>query len=75
MKEITCLDSKEPREGVVVNTPFNKPVLAIELEESGKLSQREEEMDQEIERLKKWLNKLKEPSRKQQAESGRSCRP
>ena len=51
LKEITYLD-KEPKEVVVVKTPFIKHVLAVELEKSGKLSWREEEMAQEIERLK-----------------------
>ena len=51
------------------------PVLAVKLEESGKLSQREEEMAQKIERLKKRLNELEGPVGKQQAESGKSCRP
>ena len=59
----------------MVKTPFRKPVLAVELEESGKLSRREEEIAQEIERLKKRLNELEGPVGKQQAESGRSHRP
>ena len=59
------MDNEEPREGVKVKAPFKKPVLAVELEESGKLSRREEEMAQEIERLKKRLNELERPVGKQ----------
>ena len=41
LKEITLINNKEPREGVVVKAPFKKPVLAVEVEDSGKLSRRE----------------------------------
>ena len=44
LKEITQMDDKEPREGVELKTSFKKPVLAMELEEPVKFSQREEEM-------------------------------
>ena len=46
LKKIARLKNKEPREGIMVKTPFKKPVLAVELEESGRLSWREEEMAQ-----------------------------
>ena len=42
-------------------------MLAVELEESGKLSQREEEMAQETERLKKRSNIMEGPVGKQWA--------
>ena len=61
LKEITRVDNEEPREGVVVKAPFKKPILAIEVENSGKLSQREEEMAQEIEKLKRRLNEYQGP--------------
>ena len=50
------MDNEEPREEVVVKARFKKPVLAVYLEDSVKLSQREEEMAQEIEKLKRRLN-------------------
>ena len=42
------MDNEEPREGVVVKSPFKKPVLAVELEDSEKLSQREEKMTRKL---------------------------
>ena len=74
LKEITCMDNEEPREGVVVKAHFKKPVLAVEVEDSGKLSRREEEMAQEIERLKKRLNELEGPVGKPRQEFGKGCR-
>ena len=74
LKEITCMDNKEPREGVVVKAPFEKPVLAVEVEDSGKLSRREEEMAQEIEKLKKRLKDLEKPLGKPRQEFGRGRR-
>ena len=68
------MDNKEPREGVVVKAPFKKPVLAVEVEDSGKLSRREEEMAQEIEKLKKRLNELEGPMGKPRQEFGKGCR-
>ena len=47
------MNNKEPREGLVVKTPFKKPVLAMKLEEPVKVSWREEEMAWKIENLKK----------------------
>ena len=41
LKGITHMDNEEPREGVVVKAPFKKPVLAVEVEDSGKLSRKE----------------------------------
>ena len=73
LKEITQMDNEEPREGVVVKAPFKNPVLAVEVEDSGKLSQREEEMAQEIEKLKR-LNELEGPVVKPRPELGKSCR-
>ena len=40
LKEITCMDNVEPREGVVNKAPFKKPVLAVEVEDLGKLSKK-----------------------------------
>ena len=58
------MDNEEPREGVVVKAPSKKLVLAVEVEDSGKLS-RIEEMAQEIEKLRKRLNELEGPTGKQ----------
>ena len=74
LREITRMDNEEPREGVVVKAPFKKPVLAVEVEDSGKLSRREEEMAQEIERLKKRLNELEGPVGKPRQEFGKGRR-
>ena len=67
------MDNKEPREGVVNKAPVKKPVLAVEVEDSGKLSRREEEMAQEIEKLKKRLNELEGPMGKPRQEFGKGC--
>ena len=74
LEEVTCMENEEPREGVVVKAPFIKPVLALEVEDSGKLSRREEEMAQEIENLKKHLNELERPMGKPRQEFGKGCR-
>ena len=58
----------------MVKTPFKKPVLAVEVEISGKLRQREEEMAQEIEKLKRQQNKIKGPVGKPRPEFGKNCR-
>ena len=68
------MDNEEPREKVVVKAPFKKPVLALEVEDSGKLSQREEEMAQEIEKLKRRLSELEGPVGKPRPKFGKSCR-
>ena len=65
---------KNPGKGVVVKAPFIKPVLAVEVEDSGKLSRREEEMAQEIEKLKKRLNELEGPMGKLRQELEKSYR-
>ena len=66
--------NEKPREGVVVKAPFKKPVLAVEVEDLGKLSQREDEMAQEIEKLKRRLNESEGPVRKSRPEFEKSCR-
>ena len=75
LKEINQMDNEEPREGIVFKAPFKKPVLATEVEDSGKLRQREEEMAQEIEKLKRRLNELEGPVGKPRPEFGKNCRP
>ena len=49
-------------------------MLTVEVEDSGKLSRREEEMAQEIEKLKKRLNELEGPMGKPRQEFGKGCR-
>ena len=58
--------------GVVVKSPFEKPVL--EVEDSVKLSQREKEMAQEVEKVKRRLNELEGPVGKPRPEFGKSYR-
>ena len=66
--------NEEPKEGVVVKAPFKKPELAMEVEDSGKLSQREEDMYQEIKKLKRRLNELEGPVGKPRPEFGKGHR-
>ena len=69
------MDNEKPREGVVNKAPFKKLVLAVEVKDSGKLSQREEEMAQEIKNLKRRLNELEGPVGKLRPELGRVVVP
>ena len=49
-------------------------MLAVEVEDSGKLSQREEKIAQENEKTKRRLSELKGPVVKPRLEFGKSCR-
>ena len=49
-------------------------MLAVEVEDTGKLSRREEEMAQEIENLKWQLNELEGPVGKPRPKFAKSCR-